>query len=46
MGLLFLPPGDLPHPGIEPETAVSPALAVDCLPLSQLGMLCYCMHGI
>ena len=26
-GLLFPPPGDLPHPGIEPESPVSPALA-------------------
>ena len=26
-GLPFLPPGDLPDPGIEPELLVSPALA-------------------
>ena len=26
-GLLFLPPGDLPDPGIEPVPPVSPALA-------------------
>ena len=31
-GLPFLPPGDLPNPGIEPE---SPALQVDSLPLSH-----------
>ena len=26
-GLSFPPPGDLPHPGIEPASLVSPALA-------------------
>ena len=26
-GLSFLPPGDLPNPGIEPMSPVSPALA-------------------
>ena len=26
-GLPFLPPGDLPNPGIEPESPASPALA-------------------
>ena len=26
-GLPFRPPGDLPHPGIEPESFMSPALA-------------------
>ena len=26
-GLLFPPPGDLPNPGIEPSSLVSPALA-------------------
>ena len=26
-GLPFPPPGDLPYPGIEPESPVSPALA-------------------
>ena len=31
-GLLFLPPGDLPDPGLEPA---SPALQADSLPLSQ-----------
>ena len=29
------PPGDIPHPGIEPMTPVSPALQVDSLPLSH-----------
>ena len=33
-GLLFPPPGDLPHPGIEPTPPVSQA---GSLPLSQLG---------
>ena len=32
-----LPPGDLPDPGIEPESPVSPALQVDSFPLSHLG---------
>ena len=30
-GLLFPPPGDLPHPGIEPACPVSPALQADSL---------------
>ena len=33
-GLSFLPPGDLPDPGIEHK---SPAWKVDSLPLSPLG---------
>ena len=33
-GLPFLPPGDLPNPGIEPT---SPALQADSLPLSHQG---------
>ena len=36
-GLPFPPPGDLPHPGIEHASLVSPALQVDSLPLSHLG---------
>ena len=35
-GLQFPPPGDLPNPGIEPE---SPALQADSLPLSHQGSL-------
>ena len=31
-GLPCPPPGDLPHPGIEPASPVSPALQVDSLP--------------
>ena len=34
-GLPFPPPGDLPDPGIEPESPSSPALQVDSLPLSH-----------
>ena len=32
-GLPFLPPGDLPHPGIKPE---SPGLQADSLPSEQI----------
>ena len=35
--LPFLLPGDLPDPGIEPVSPVSPALQADSLPLSQQG---------
>ena len=31
-GLPFPPPGNLPSPGIEPTSSVSPALQVDSLP--------------
>ena len=34
-GLSFPSPVDLPDPGIEPESHVSPALATDSLPLSH-----------
>ena len=34
IGLLFLSPGDLPDPGIEPQ---SPALQSDALPSEPLG---------
>ena len=33
----FPSPGDVPHPGIELPSPVSPALQVDSLPLSQQG---------
>ena len=36
-GLPFPPPGDLPDPGIEPVSPVSPAWLADSLPLSHLG---------
>ena len=36
-GLPFPPQGDLPHPEIEPEFCLSPALQADSLPLSSQG---------
>ena len=36
-GLPFAPPGDLPDPGMEPTSPVSPALRADSLPLCHLG---------
>ena len=36
-GLPFPPPGDLPDPGIEPTSLMSPALQADPLPLSYWG---------
>ena len=38
-GLLCPPPDDLPNPGIEPESPVSPALAADSLPLAPPSLL-------
>ena len=35
-GLPFPPPGDLPNPGIEPESPVSPAMQADSLTLCHL----------
>ena len=35
-GLPFPPRGDLPHPGIKPESPVSSALQVDSLPTEPL----------
>jgi len=35
--LPFRSPGDLPNPGIEPESTVSPALQMDSLLLSHWG---------
>ena len=40
-GLPCPPPGDLPHPGIEPESPVSPALQVGFLLLSHWGSLTF-----
>ena len=34
--LPFPSPGDLPHPGIEPVSPVSPALQADSLPTAKL----------
>ena len=36
-GLPFIPPGDLPDPGIEPESHQSPSLQADSLPLVPPG---------
>ena len=36
-GLPCLPPGDLPNPGIEPTSPVSPALQADSLPAEPSG---------
>ena len=36
-GLLCPPPGDLPNPGMEPPSPVSPALQADALPLNHQG---------
>ena len=36
-GLPFPPPEDLPNPGIEPRSPVSPALEADSLLLNYLG---------
>ena len=36
-GLPCLPPGDLPHPGIEPKSLSSPALQADSVLLSHWG---------
>ena len=42
-GFPFPSPEDLPNPGIEPVSLVSPALAGGCFPLSHLGSLrTYC----
>ena len=39
-GLPFPPPGDLPNPGIELTSPVSPALQMNSLPLSHLRSPC------
>ena len=36
-GLPFSPSGDVPKPGIEPTSSVSPALQVDSLPAEPSG---------
>ena len=38
-GLPFPAPGDLPNPGIEPESVASPALQTDFLLLSHRGYI-------
>ena len=42
-GLQFPPLGDLPFPGIEPMSPVSPALQADSLPAESLGKLKKCL---
>ena len=44
-GLPFPPPGDLPHPGIKPESPVSPALQTDSLPAEPSGKPLSCLGG-
>ena len=39
-GLPCAPPGDLPNPGIEPASLMSPALAGGFLPLAPPGKPC------
>ena len=41
-GLPFPTSGDLPDPGIEPTSPISPALQADSLPLSYLGSPIIC----
>ena len=38
-GVPFLSPGDLPDPGIEPASPVSPVLQADSLPAEPLGII-------
>ena len=38
-GLPFPPPGDLPNPGIEPRSPMSPELQVDSLPIEPRAVL-------
>ena len=45
-GLPAPPPGDLPNPGIEPESPVSPALQADSLPIEPLGKPLVPLPGI
>ena len=40
-GLLFSSLGNLPHPGIKPESPAAPAAQADSLPLSHMGSLAY-----
>ena len=40
-GSLCPPPGDLPNPGREPASVISPALQTDSLPTELSGKPCY-----
>ena len=42
-GLPFPPPGDLPNPGIEPVSLVSPAWQVNSLTLINVGGMYTCV---
>ena len=42
-GLPFPPPGDLPNPGMEPVSLVSPSLAGGCITAAPTGNPC---HGL
>ena len=47
-GFPFPPPGDLPDPGIEPTSPMSPALQADSLPLIHWGnpnIIYACVHA-
>ena len=44
-GLPFLPLGDLPHPGIEPVSSMSPALQADSFPIEPSGKLMWPWRG-
>ena len=44
-GLPFLPLGNLPRPGIEPESPMSPALQADSLPIEPLRKLMWPWRG-
>ena len=43
-GLPCPPPGDLPHPGIEPMSPEAPALQTDSLPLRHWGKPIYRLY--
>ena len=45
VGCHFPPPGDLPDPGIEPASPVSPALQDDSLPAEPSGKPCW-LHEV
>ena len=45
-GLPCLPPGDLPKPGIKPDSSESAALLADSLPLSHWGSPSYAVVHI
>ena len=44
-GLPFPSPGDLPRPGIKPESPASPSLQADSLPLNHLRSPCWLVRN-